>query len=250
MSHKPLFLQNNLSMPHFVNKKFGLFILIAVFGIALTAPVAYAENQCAGATPAADSACSAVTGNTICCVVPGRDNSCETASTCQALQEAAPTAPQPTTQCTGATPVVCRVGSTQFCEETPQSCTSSSIGAQVVSGGGTQPSQPSPTPTQPTTVTPTVTEPGSTAPTGQGVLVNPLRAGNIPDLLRIVLQGLIQIGTIILVLALVWVGFLFVVAQGNEEKNTRRAWSAYVDSHRRVGTSWSTGYCNPYSSNR
>lgn len=163
-------------MPHFVNKRSGLivFILVAVFGIALTAPVAYAENQCAGATPAADSACSAITGNTICCVVPGRDNSCETNSTCQALQQAAPTAPQP--------------------------------------------SQPSPTPTQPTTVTPTTVEPGSSAPAGQGVLVNPLRAGNIPNLLRIVLQGLIQIGTIILVLALVWVGFLFVVAQGNEEK--------------------------------
>lgn len=33
-----------------------------------------------------------------------------------------------------------------------------------------------------------------------------------------ILDGVVEIGTIILTLALVYVGFLFVVAQGNEEK--------------------------------
>ena len=49
-------------------------------------------------------------------------------------------------------------------------------------------------------------------------LVNPLNAGSLPELLNIVLKAVIQLGSIFLVLALVWVGFMFVMAQGAEEK--------------------------------
>ncbi len=68
---------------------------------------------------------------------------------------------------------------------------------------------------------PSLTQPGGdgsqTQSTG-GTLVNPLNAKTIQELLAIVLKGIVQIGSIIIVLALVWVGFLFVFAQGNEEK--------------------------------
>jgi len=54
--------------------------------------------------------------------------------------------------------------------------------------------------------------------TGSG-LTNPLCGINsLKELLNAVLGAVVQIGSIILVLALVYVGFLFVVAQGNEEK--------------------------------
>lgn len=52
----------------------------------------------------------------------------------------------------------------------------------------------------------------------RAALTNPLNAGSLPELLNVVLEAVISIGTIILVLALVWVGFLFVFAQGSEEK--------------------------------
>lgn len=46
---------------------------------------------------------------------------------------------------------------------------------------------------------------------------NPLHADSIMELLRTFLQGLVYIGSIALLLALVWCGFLFVMAQGKEE---------------------------------
>lgn len=55
---------------------------------------------------------------------------------------------------------------------------------------------------------------------GSGRLTNPIRVDSLQELLQIVLEAVVQIGSIILVLALVYVGFLFVVAQGNEEKIT------------------------------
>ncbi len=61
----------------------------------------------------------------------------------------------------------------------------------------------------------------------QGALQNPLTAGSIPELLAVVLRAVVQIGSIVLVLALVWVGFLFVAAQGAEEK-IREARNALV----------------------
>lgn len=66
------------------------------------------------------------------------------------------------------------------------------------------------------------TNPGGTqgtANSGAGGLQNPLNNINsIDDLLGAVLGAVVRIGSIILVLALVYIGFLFVVAQGNEEK--------------------------------
>lgn len=49
-------------------------------------------------------------------------------------------------------------------------------------------------------------------------LINPLRADSIPELLSVILEALVRLGTIALVLALVYVGFKFVAAQGKDEK--------------------------------
>lgn len=51
-----------------------------------------------------------------------------------------------------------------------------------------------------------------------GRLVNPLKVDTIEGLLTIVLGAVVQIGSILLVLALVYVGYLFVAAQGNTEQ--------------------------------
>lgn len=47
---------------------------------------------------------------------------------------------------------------------------------------------------------------------------NPLRSRSIMELLMVLLGALVYIGTIALVLAFVWTGVLFVMAQGAEEK--------------------------------
>lgn len=70
--------------------------------------------------------------------------------------------------------------------------------------------------------TPNGTTPGNTpngtTPRDTG-LTNPLNnIESLPQLLQAVLNAIVRIGTIILTLALVYVGFLFVAAQGNEEK--------------------------------
>ena len=50
-------------------------------------------------------------------------------------------------------------------------------------------------------------------------MINPLKGVcTLPDLLNLILQAVVSLGTIVLVIMLVYVGFLFVVAQGNEEK--------------------------------
>ena len=51
-----------------------------------------------------------------------------------------------------------------------------------------------------------------------GTLVNPLKVNSLKGLLDLVLSAAIELGSILLVLMLVWVGFLFVAARGNEEK--------------------------------
>jgi hypothetical protein len=58
-----------------------------------------------------------------------------------------------------------------------------------------------------------------------GTLINPLRVNSLEGLLDLLLTAAIRIGTIILVLAFIWIGFLFVAARGNEEKlrNARQA---------------------------
>lgn len=50
------------------------------------------------------------------------------------------------------------------------------------------------------------------------VLQNPLNHINsLPELLHAILQAVVELGSILLVVMLVWVGFLFVMAQGNPE---------------------------------
>lgn len=50
-------------------------------------------------------------------------------------------------------------------------------------------------------------------------LINPLnKIGSFPQLLTAILGAVVTIGSIVLVLALVYTGFLFVAAQGSEEK--------------------------------
>jgi Type IV secretion system pilin len=86
------------------------------------------------------------------------------------------------------------------------SCPSRSPLLQTESG----PSPSNPSGSQPTRA--------SESSGGGATLENPLRAGSLPELLGIILAAIVQIGSILLVLALVWVGFLFVTAQGKEEK--------------------------------
>lgn len=50
-------------------------------------------------------------------------------------------------------------------------------------------------------------------------LVNPLKnIDSLPEFLNAILDAVIQIGTIVLILALVYVGFKFVAARGNAEE--------------------------------
>ncbi|HRH55462.1 MAG TPA: TrbC/VirB2 family protein [Candidatus Paceibacterota bacterium] len=52
-----------------------------------------------------------------------------------------------------------------------------------------------------------------------GGLVNPLNGvSDLNSFLRAILEGVIDIGTIVLIMMLVYVGFLFVAARGNSEK--------------------------------
>ena len=52
-----------------------------------------------------------------------------------------------------------------------------------------------------------------------GTILNPLNnICNLTDLLNAILQGVVELGSVALVFMLVWVGFLFVAAQGNAEK--------------------------------
>jgi hypothetical protein len=53
---------------------------------------------------------------------------------------------------------------------------------------------------------------------GAQTLKNPLKFNSLPELLNAVLDAVIELGAILLVFMLVWVGFLFVTAQGNPEK--------------------------------
>lgn len=69
------------------------------------------------------------------------------------------------------------------------------------------------------TITGTPTETGVTgSPSSGQTLVNPLKVGTVPELLKLVLEAVVYIGSIILTLAIIWVGFKFVAAQGNPEK--------------------------------
>lgn len=94
-------------------------------------------------------------------------------------------------------------------------------GSEGVSGGPTGSGGTSGGPTGSGGTSGGPTGSGGVSGTSQGGLTNPLNSiDSLPQLLEVVLKAIVQIGTIILTLALVYVGFLFVVAQGNEEKIT------------------------------
>lgn len=60
---------------------------------------------------------------------------------------------------------------------------------------------------------------GGTPAASGGGLTNPLNnIDSLPDFLNAILDAIVTLGTILLTLAIIYVGFLFVVAQGNEEK--------------------------------
>jgi len=72
---------------------------------------------------------------------------------------------------------------------------------------------------QPSNTNPGGGTPSNTNPGGTGGLVNPLNGiTSLPEFLRAILAGVVQIGTIVLIMMLVYVGFLFVAARGNAEK--------------------------------
>ncbi|MDB5189408.1 MAG: protein of unknown function with transrane region [Parcubacteria group bacterium] len=64
---------------------------------------------------------------------------------------------------------------------------------------------------------------GGTNPgTSGGTLQNPLNnIDSLPKLLEVILGAVVKLGSILLVVMLVWVGFLFVMAQGNPEEITK-----------------------------
>lgn len=75
--------------------------------------------------------------------------------------------------------------------------------------------------TSPAGNTPTASSPAGNVPASDGgtALTNPLNNINsLPDLLTAILKGVVEIGSIFLTVMLVYVGFLFVAAQGNAEK--------------------------------
>ncbi|HVB19985.1 MAG TPA: pilin [Candidatus Paceibacterota bacterium] len=111
----------------------------------------------------------------------------------------------------------------RFC----QPCTSTSCGSGKTcqSGYCVANATPSPTPITPQTI---VAPQSSTPPASPVTLINPLQGvdcsggnsnGNcLSAFLTNILKFVVNIGTIIVIFMLVYVGFLFVVAQGNETK--------------------------------
>jgi len=80
-----------------------------------------------------------------------------------------------------------------------------SVHAQVdTSGGNTQ--------------TTSVSTSGGNTQTSSGGLENPLTVSSFPEFLNAILGGIVKIGAIFLTVMVIYVGFLFVAAQGNEEK--------------------------------
>lgn len=108
-----------------------------------------------------------------------------------------------------------------YCRDTDATCqpvpgqsggSGSPSGAAPTTPGGTQPGSP--------------TTPGGTQPTGQSsgsngsggnstTLLNPLSSGtSLQSLLQAILAFVVKIGTVVVVLMLVYVGYLFATAQG------------------------------------
>lgn len=113
----------------------------------------------------------------------------------------------------------CQVDGTNFCANGgPSACQAGN--GEVITAANPNP-DPAPTPNADPDPAPGADPDEDTTTTGgatqEGALLNPLGVTSIEDLLAKVLEGVVTIGSILLVLALVWVGFLFVFAQGKEE---------------------------------
>jgi hypothetical protein len=59
---------------------------------------------------------------------------------------------------------------------------------------------------------------GGAAAGSDNLLPNPIKASNIQDLIYLIVNIVTYIGMILAILALIWVGFKFIAAQGNSEK--------------------------------
>ncbi len=70
---------------------------------------------------------------------------------------------------------------------------------------------------------------GSLCPSGQSGLCNPLKAHSIKEFLNDILTYVVKIGTVFIILMIVFVGFKFVAAQGNsgelEKVRTMLLWT-------------------------
>jgi hypothetical protein len=101
-------------------------------------------------------------------------------------------------------------------------CNVNSYTCELTAGGvsTTPPPAPTPTPTPTPTPLPTSAQQSSTAvnPNDTPAITNPLNAPDLPTLLSEILSYVVEIGSIFLTLMLIFVGFQFVAARGNDEK--------------------------------
>jgi heme/copper-type cytochrome/quinol oxidase subunit 2 len=66
---------------------------------------------------------------------------------------------------------------------------------------------------------------GNTTDPAGTTLQNPLKVSSLPDLIDLILKAIVQIGFYVLILMIVYSGFLFIAARGREEeiRNARSA---------------------------
>ena len=57
-------------------------------------------------------------------------------------------------------------------------------------------------------------------PEGGGIFTNPLKDGidSLPGLLKLVLDIMVQIGTTVIIIAIIWAGFLYTTARGSQSQ--------------------------------
>jgi hypothetical protein len=59
---------------------------------------------------------------------------------------------------------------------------------------------------------------GGPAPTAAVTINNPIKANNVQDFVKTILEGIIRIGIPIVAIAIIYSGFLFVAARGKPDK--------------------------------
>lgn len=115
-------------------------------------------------------------------------------------------------------------GTPQPAQQTSQTCTSTrqcpEAGTICVINGNTGEGTCRPLPPAPQQEAGGSTNANNSRATGGG-LINVLKVDRVDQLVVLILGGLVNIGMILLVLALVYVGFLFIVAQGKQEDLTK-----------------------------